>query len=133
MQISTTLRNTLADAIDTAVGTTGFVRFYTSGLASLLASAACNNPAFGGAATGTITLDVTPAVEDTSPAAAGTCVRMGLYASTAATSGAFVVMMGVATSGAPDVTMSNNVIATTDTVQVSSLTITVPAGTPDVT
>ena len=133
MQISTTLRNTLADAIDTAVGTTGFVRFYTSGLASLLASAACNNPAFGAAATGTITLDVTPAVEDTSPAAAGTCVRMGLYASTAATSGAFVVMMGVATSGAPDVTMSNNVIATTDTVQVSSLTITVPAGTPDVT
>lgn len=133
MQISTTLRNTLADAIDTAVGTTGKIRFYTAGLTTLLASAACSNPAFGAAASGVITLDVTPAVEDTSPAAAGTCVRMGLYANATATSGAYVAMLGVATTGAPDVTMSNNVIATTDTVQVSSLTITVPAGTPDVT
>ena len=133
MQLSTTLRNTLADAIDTAVGTTGFARFYTSGLTTLLASAGCNNPAFGAAATGVITLDVTPAVEDTTPAAAGTCVRLGFYASTAATSGADVFMLGVATSGAPDITMSNNVIATTDTVQLSSLTVTVPAGTPDVT
>ena len=133
MQLSTTLRNTLADAVDTAVGATGRARFYTSGLASLLASATLNNPAFGAAATGVITLDVTPAVEDTSPAAAGTAVRLGFYANGTATSGAFVFMLGVATSGAPDVTMSNNVIATTDTVQVSSLTVTVPAGTPDVT
>ena len=133
MQLSTTLRNTLADAIDTAVGTTGFARFYTTGLTTLLASAACSNPAFGAAATGVITLDVTPAVEDTTPAAAGTCVRLGFYASTAATSGAFIFMLGVATSGAPDVTMSNATIATTDTVQISSLTVTVPAGTPDVT
>jgi hypothetical protein len=29
--------------------------------------------------------------------------------------------------------MANNVVATTDTVELSSLTITVPAGTPDVT
>lgn len=133
MQLSTTLRNTLADAIDTAVGTTGRARFYTTGLTTLLASAPCNNPAFGAAATGVITLDVTPAVEDTSPAAAGTCVRLGFYANATATSGAFQFMLGVATSGAPDVTMSNNVIATTDTVQISSLTVTVPAGTPDVT
>ena len=133
MQLSTTLRNTLADAIDTAVGTTGFARFYTASLATLLASAACSNPAFGAASNGVITLDVAPAVEDTSPAAAGTCVRLGFYTSTAATSGASVFMLGVATTGAPDVTMSNNVIATTDTVQISSLTITVPAGTPDVT
>ena len=136
MQLSTTLRNTLADAIDTAVGTTGFARFYTTGLASLLASAACSNPAFGDAGAGVagaIDLDVTPAVQDTSPAAAGDCVRLGFYASTAATSGADIFMLGVAPSGTPDVTMSNPVIATTDTVQISSLRITVPAGTPDVT
>ena len=133
MQLSTTLRNTLADAIDTSVGTTGFARFYTASLATLLASAACSNPAFGAASNGVITLDVSPAVEDTSPAAGGTCVRLGFYASTAATSGADIFMLGVATGGAPDVTMSNNVIATTDTVQISSLTVTVPAGTPDVT
>jgi hypothetical protein len=133
MQLSTTLRNTLADAIDTSVGATGYARFYTAGLATLLASAACNNPAFGVASSGAITLDVAPAVQDTSPAAAGTCVRLGFYTSTAATSGADVFMLGVATGGAPDITMSNNVIATTDTVQISSLVITVPAGTPDVT
>jgi len=133
MQLSTSLRNTLADAIDTAVGTTGRARFYTTGLGTLLASATLNNPAFGAAATGAITLDVTPAVQDTSPAAAGTCVRLGFYTNATATSGAFVFMLGVATSGAPDVTMSNNVIATTDTVQITSLVVTVPAGTPDVT
>jgi len=133
MQLSTSLRNTLANAIDTAVGATGQVRWYTTGLGTKLASATLSNPAFGTAATGTITLDVTPAVQDTSPAAAGTCVRLGFYASTAATANAFVLMLGVATSGAPDITMANNVIATTDTVQLTSLTITVPAGTPDVT
>lgn len=133
MEISATLQDQFADAIDTAVGTTGFVRFYTAAYAALLASAGCNNPAFGNAATGVITLDVTPAVEDTSPAAAGTCVLMGLYASTAATAAAYISAFGVATSGSPDITMSNNVIATTDTVQVSSLTITVPTGSTDAT
>ena len=133
MQLSTTLRNTLADAIDTSVGATGKARFYSAALATLLASAGCNNPAFGAASNGVITLDITPAVEDTSPAAGGTCALLGFYANATATSGASQFMLGVATGGAPDVTMSNNVIATTDTVQISSLTVTVPAGTPDVT
>ena len=135
MQLSASLRDTLGDAIDADVGATGFARFYTAALATLLASASCNNPAFGASSSGAITLDVSPAVEDTSPAAAGTCARLGFYQNNTATSGAAAqsFMLGVATSGSPDVTMSNNVIATTDTVQISSLVITVPAGTPDVT
>lgn len=133
MQLVTALRNTLADAIDTDIGATGYARFYTASLATLLASCSLNNPAFGGAATGAIALDVTPAVEDTSPAAAGTAVRLGLYQNSTAAAGAWRVLMGIATSGTPDITMSNNVIATTDTVQIASLSITVPAGTPDVT
>jgi len=132
MEISSTLQDQFANAIITAVGATGFARFYTTGLASLLASAPCNNPIAPAAATGLITLDVTPAVEDTSPAAAGTCVRLGFYTSTAASSGAYVFLLGVNTTGTPDVTMSNNVIATTDTVQISSLTIQVPTGSPTV-
>ena len=132
MEISSTLQDQFANAIITAVGSTGFARFYTTGLASLLASAPCNNPIAPAAATGLITLDVTPAVEDTSPAAAGTCVRLGFYTSTAASSGAYVFLLGVNTTGTPDVTMSNNVIATTDTVQISSLTIQVPTGSPTV-
>jgi len=133
MQLVDALRNTLADAIDTDIGATGFARFYTASLTTLLASCSLNNPAFGAAATGVITLDVTPAVEDTTPAAAGTAVRMTLHQNSTAAAGAWRIQMGIATSGAPDITMSNNVIATTDTVQISSLTITVPAGTPDVT
>jgi hypothetical protein len=37
----------------------------------------------------------------------------------------------VATSGSPDITMANNVVATTDTVELTSFSISVPAGTPD--
>ncbi len=131
MRISAALRDTLADAIDTAVGATGFARFYTAAGALLLASASLSNPAFGNASSGVITLDVTPAVEDTSPAAAGTCIRLGFYPAATGAYGTDIFMLGVATGGTPDVTMSNNVIATTDTVQVASLTVTVPAGTPD--
>jgi hypothetical protein len=133
MELHDTVRTILADAIDTAIGATGKARFYSAVPGTLLASANCNNPAFGSAATGVITLDVTPAVEDTSPAAAGTCTRLGFYIDATVTASNFEVLLGVATSGGPDVTMANNVIATTDTVQISSLTITVPAGTPDVT
>jgi hypothetical protein len=133
MQIVDALRNTLADAIDTDIGATGFVRWYTTGLTTLLASAALSNPAFGAAAAGVITLDVAPAVEDTSPAAAGTAVRLNFYLNNSDASGLWRLQLGIATSGSPDITMANNVIATTDTVQLSSLTITVPAGTPDVT
>lgn len=132
MQLSVTNTNTLADALDASVGATGFARFYTAALATLLASAGCNSPAFGTAATGAITLDVTPAVEDTSPAAAGTCVRLGFYGNTTDTAALWKFLLGVATTGTPDVTMSNNVIATTDTVQISSLVITVPPGSPTV-
>ena len=131
MQLVNALRDTLADAIDTDIGATGFARFYTTALGTLLASAALSSPAFGAAATGVITLDVTPAVEDTSPAAAGTAVRLTFYLNNSDAAGLWRLQFGIATSGSPDVTMSNNVIATTDTVQISSLTITVPAGAPD--
>ena len=133
MEISTTLQDQFANAIDTALGAGAEVRWYDSGLTNELAFSTMSTPPFGSSSSGVITMDTTPAVEDTSPGIAGTCVRLGLYATTGATASAYVVLLGVATSGTPDVTMSNNVIATTDTVQLSSLTITVPTGAPDVT
>jgi len=133
MQLVDALRTTLAAAIVTDLGATAFARWYTTGLTTLLASAACSNPAFIAGAAGVTDLDVTPAVEDTSPAAAGTCVRLTFHLNSTAASGLWRLQLGVATSGSPDITMANNVIATTDTVQLSSLSITVPAGTPDVT
>lgn len=133
MQIVSALRTTLAAAIITDLGATAFARWYTSGLTTLLASAACSNPAFIAGAAGVIDLDVTPVVEDTSPAAAGTCVRLNFYVNNTDGSSLWRLQLGVNPSGSPDITMANNVIATTDTVQLSSLAITVPAGTPDVT
>jgi hypothetical protein len=132
MQLVDALRNTLADAIDTDIGATGFVRFYNTTLTTNIASISLANPAFGAAATGTITLDVTPPLQDATPAA-GTVGRIGLYQNSTGAAGTWRVLLGVATAGTPDVTMANNVVATTDTVELSSLTITVPAGTPDVT
>ena len=132
MQLVDALRNTLADAIDTDIGATGFVRFYNTALTTNIASISLANPAFGAASTGTITLDVTPALQDASPTA-GTVGRIGLYQNSTTAAANWRVLLGVATSGTPDVTMANNVVATTDTVELSSLTITVPAGSPDVT
>lgn len=132
MQLIDAIRTAMAAEIPLDLGATCFARFYTTGLTTLCASAGCNNPAFTAGAAGVQNLDVTPAVEDTTPAAAGTVVRLGFYQSTAATNNAWRILMGIATSGTPDVTMANNVIATTDTVQISSLSITVPAGTPTV-
>jgi hypothetical protein len=132
MQLVDALRNTLANAIDTDIGTTGFVRFYNTSLTTKIATISLANPAFGTASTGTITLDVTPALQDAAPAA-GTVGRIGLYQNSTDAASLWRVLLGVATAGTPDVTMANNVVATTDTVELSSLTITVPAGSPDVT
>lgn len=131
MQLVTALRDALANAIDDDLGATSYARFYTAIPGTLLASCALATPdPFGASSSGTITLTGTP--QDTSPAAAGTATRLTFYLNNTAASGAWRMQMGIATSGTPDVTMANNVIATTDTVQITSLTITVPAGTPTV-
>ena len=129
MLLSTALRNVLADAIDTDLGASAVAKFQNAAQTATYATVSLSNPAFGGAATGVITLSGTPS--DTSPALSGTATRLGFYDSAATP--VLLFTLGIATSGSPDITMSNNVIATTDTVQISSLTITVPAGSVDVT
>lgn len=128
MEISSTLQSQFANAITTAVTTSGWARFYTAAYALELATCSMNSPAFGGDATGLITMTITSPVEDTSPVA-GVAAICALYPTTAATPAAFIVAMGVGTA-ANDVVMANTTIATTDTVQLSSLTIQVPTGTP---
>ena len=124
MQLTTTLRNTLADAIDTAVGATGTARFQNAGQTATYAKCTLSNPAFGAAATGVITLSGTPT--DTS-ALAGETTRLGFY--DAVTAGNLVFTLSVNDVGSPDVTISNNTLTLGDQVEISSLTITVPAGT----
>ena len=128
MQIAETLRNTLADAIVTDVGAGAYVRFYDTSLTTKFATIACSNPAFASASSGAIAIDVTPALTDTA-LAAGTVGRMGIYQNTTAAAGAWRLLFGVATASGADVTMSNLTVATTDTIELTSLTVTVPAGT----
>jgi hypothetical protein len=132
MQIVDAIRNAMADAINTDIDTTNtaFARFYDTGLATKIATIALDTTSpFSAASSGAITLDVTPAREDASPAA-GTVGRLGLYQNSTDAAGLWRVLFGVATATGADVTMSNLTVATTDTVQLTSLVVTVPAGTP---
>lgn len=132
MQIVDAIRNAMADAINTDIDSTNtaFARFYDTSLTTKIATIALDTTSpFSAAASGAITLDVTPAREDASPVA-GTVGRLGLYQNSTDGSGLWRVLFGVATATGADVTMSNLTVATTDTVQLTSLVVTVPAGTP---
>ena len=137
MQLTTTGGATQAmlDALDTEVGTTAYFRLYQGdpdSAGTKIASCQMNNPAFDAASGTTMAMDNSPAVDDTSPVAATTGVTYaGIYPSTAAAAGSWTIKLGVATGGTPDLTMANNIVATTDTVTISSFTITLAAGTPD--
>ena len=126
MQLETTVRNALAAAITTALGGTSSARFQNAGQTATYATCNLSATAFGAPATGVITLAGTPT--ETS-ASAGTTVRCGFYDAVAA--GNLLFTLGVNDTGTPEMDISNNVLQVADQVEISSLTITVPAGTVD--
>lgn len=125
MILTTALRNDLADQIDDSVNTgtgTSQLIFETAADAPL-ATLNLQNPAFGTAATGVITLQGTP-LSDTS-ATAGTCAQASVYDRTTPTAEKqFEMSVG---TGAQDIVISSTVFGAGDTVQLTSLTVTVPA------
>lgn len=124
MILETATRNALADQIDTLVNTgtgTAQLLFETSGDTEV-ATINLQNPAFGAAASGVITLQGTP-LEDTD-ATGGTVAQASIYDR----DGGKVLEMSVATSG-QDIDISSTSVGASDTVELTSLTITVPAGT----
>lgn len=124
MILETATRNSLADQIDTLVNTgtgTAQLLFETSGDVEV-ATINLQNPAFGAAASGVITLQGTP-LEDTD-ATGGTVAQASIYDR----DGGKVLEMSVATSG-QDIDISSTSVGASDTVELTSLTITVPAGT----
>jgi hypothetical protein len=139
MQLADSVRNSVLDAIDDDLNGSGpEVRFFVSGGATPANEAAAillNTPtAFDAASGGSMALDVSPALSDTTPAGHASAVtRLCFYASAAAADSAWLLQLGINPTGTPDVTMANNTIATTDTVQLTSLTLVCPTGTPDVT
>ena len=122
MILETALRNVLADAIDneinTGAGTATFL-FETSGDVEV-ATIDLHNPAFGAAAAGVITLQGVP-LSDTS-ATGGTTVQASVFDRDATKQ----FEMTVGTSGT-EIIISSTVIGATDQVDLTALTITVPA------
>lgn len=122
MILETALRNVLADAIDneinTGAGTATFV-FETVGDVEV-ATIDLQNPAFGAAAAGVITLQGVP-LSDTS-ATGGTTVQASVFDRD--TTKQFELTVG--TSGT-EIIISSTVIGATDQVDLTALTITVPA------
>ena len=118
LTLQATLKNTLADAIDTAVGAAGYMEITTSGDGEL-ATFTFGNPAFGNAAGGTITLNGTP-IQDTN-ANAGTAAKFRIFAA-----GAVLQLEGVVAVSGQDLDLSSLSIGAGDTVELTSFSITVP-------
>lgn len=122
MILETVLRNVLADAIDNEINTgsgTSNLKFETSGDVEV-ATIDFQDPAFGAASAGVITLaGVT--LSDTS-ATGGTIAQASIFDQ----DGTKQLEMTVSTSGA-EINITSLVIAATEQVDLTSLTITVPA------
>ena len=116
--LESALKNVLADAIDTDIGTAGYMEFQTSGDAEV-ATITFQNPAFGSAAGGIITLAGVP-LSDTS-ATGGTVAQFSIFAS-----GAVKKMEGVVQVSGADLDLSSLVVGVGDTVELTAFTITVP-------
>ena len=120
---TSTLRNAQLDAITTAVGGSGKLKFYhgsqpaTGGTATTLLATCTLNPRFAASASGGV-LTLNAITSDTN-AVAGTAT----WARMTTSADGFVMDMTVGTSGT-DIVMDNNVFTTGGTVAVSSFTIT---------
>jgi len=121
--LETATRNALADQIDTLVNTgagTATAVLETSGDAEV-ATFDLQNPAFGAAAAGVITLQGVP-LEDTN-ATGGTVEHMSIYDRDGTK-----ILEAVAGTSGTEVIMTSLTVAATETVTLTSLTITVPVG-----
>lgn len=110
--------NAIVDLLDAGSGA-GALVFRTSGSAEV-ATLPFSDPAFGNAATGVATAS---AITPDSNATGGTTDRATLEDSDTNT----VITASVGTSG-EDINLSSVVIGSGDTVSMTSLTVTVPAG-----
>lgn len=123
MILETAMRNALADAFDARVNdnaTAAYMQLETSGDAEV-ATFTFQDPAFGAASVGVITLLGVP-LEDTT-ATGGTVAQGSIYDGGATK----LAEAAAAVSGQP-IVMSSLVVGAGETVSLTSLTVTVPAG-----
>ena len=122
LTLETVLRNVLADAIDNELNTgagTANMKLETSGDVEV-ATINFQNPAFGAAATGVITLAGTP-LSDTN-ATGGTVAQFSLFDRDGTKQ-----LEGVVAVSGQDLDLSSLSVGATDTVELTSFSIEVPA------
>ena len=112
--------NAIVDLVDAGAGA-GTLELLLANATTEVATLTFSDPAFGNAATGVATASaITSDTSATGNAAAATIAKLK------DSDGTEVLRCSVGTSGA-DINLSNNVIATGETVAITALTVTVPA------
>ena len=122
--LETATRNALADALDDYVnsGSAPELVFETTGDVEVATIVLNATAAFGAASTGTITLADVP-LSDTN-STGGTVAQFSIYINASQTG---KVLEGTVSTSGADINLTSLVIAATETVTLSSFTITVPA------
>lgn len=114
--------NAIVDLLDAGAGAATIKMCLADGTTEV-ATLTMNDPAFGNAATGVATMDNSPTVEDTSATGNAGAITIAIFQDSDNTE---VFRCAVGTSGS-DINMTNNVVAATEGVQLTSFTFTVPA------
>lgn len=118
---NTTLKNTRMTDVVTAIGTTGYLNIYTTGLGTLLASIPLANPA-GTVTSGVLTFSGTPLTES-SANASGTAAAANV--TTAVNGGGTVVISGLTVSSSSgDIVLSSTNIVAGQPVTITAASIT---------
>ncbi len=112
--------NAIVDLIDAGSGA-GTLTFYLANGTTEVATLTFSDPAFGNASNGVATASAI--TSDTSATGNASAATVAILADSAATE---VLRCAVGTSGS-DINLSNNVIASGETVAITALTVTVPA------
>ena len=121
--LETGLRDAIADSIDTYINiSTSSVLMFETAADSTVAQIDFQDPAFGAAATGVITMSGQP-LSDTS-AVGGTVEHFSIYL---APNKNTKVLEGTCGVGSGDIDMSSLTVGATDTVELTTFTITCPA------
>ena len=114
------MRDAIADAVDALIGTTATLELQTSGNVEI-ATITLGSPAFGASSTGTITMTGQP-LSDTN-ATGGTMAKFQIKSG-----GATVQISGTVGTSGEDINFAGGLlVGATDTVTLTTFTITCPA------
>jgi hypothetical protein len=120
LTLATTMRDAIADAVDTRIGTTATLELQDSGNTEI-ATITLGNPAFGASSTGVITMTGQP-LSDTN-ATGGTMAKFQIKSG-----GTTVEISGTVSTTGADINFAGGlVVGAGDTVTLTTFTITCPA------